>query len=64
MVNEGYVRQVDTMGRVVIPKSLRAKFNLDSGQKVEFYSMEDTESCYICLGWPKKKVNTEEKRSE
>lgn len=53
MVKEGYVRQVDAMGRVVIPKSLREKFKLEAGQKLEICSLEDNGYCFICFGWPR-----------
>ncbi len=35
MKHIGIVRKVDILGRIVLPKSLRRRFNLDSGEKFE-----------------------------
>lgn len=35
----GYIRKIDELGRVVIPKSIRIKFNIDKpDDAVEFFS--------------------------
>ncbi|MGL6199282.1 MAG: AbrB/MazE/SpoVT family DNA-binding domain-containing protein [Lachnospiraceae bacterium] len=45
MKETGIVRKIDRMGRVVLPKELRWKYNVDSGDFVEIYT--DGEGIYL-----------------
>ncbi|MGL6198338.1 MAG: AbrB/MazE/SpoVT family DNA-binding domain-containing protein [Lachnospiraceae bacterium] len=45
MEENGIVRKIDRAGRTVIPKELRQKYNLKTGDMVEIY----TEDGCICL---------------
>ena len=38
MKETGIVRKIDKMGRLVLPKELRWKYNLDCGSLVEIYT--------------------------
>ncbi len=38
---KGTIRKIDECGRVVIPKSLRLKFDIDEGDDVEIFSEGD-----------------------
>lgn len=42
MKGNSLVRKIDPLGRVVIPKGLRRKMNIDCGDTIEIY-LEDTE---------------------
>lgn len=37
MISTGIVRKVDQLGRIVIPKELRDKLNIDSANPMEIY---------------------------
>lgn len=47
--SENAVRKVDTLGRVSIPKGLRDRLGIDTGDSVEFYVLEDGGKSYICF---------------
>lgn len=51
MKETGIVRKIDRVGRVVIPKELRWKYQIDCGDMVEIFTEKDC----ICL----KKYDTE-----
>jgi transcriptional pleiotropic regulator of transition state genes len=38
----GIIRQVDTLGRVVLPKELRTVLNLEEGSPLEIYTEDNT----------------------
>lgn len=58
LIEEKVARRIDSCGRVSLPKHLRAKFDIDVGDEVEFYIYRtDDGDRYICL---KKKDNDEE----
>lgn len=40
MKETGIVRKIDRMGRVVLPKELRWKYKIDSGDMVEIFTTE------------------------
>lgn len=55
MKSTGIVRQVDGLGRVVIPKELRRKFNIEEKDGLEIYVEDDKiilrkyePSCVFC----------------
>ena len=48
-VNEQITRRVDSCGRISIPKHLRAKFGIDVGEEVEFFTYEVNGRKFICL---------------
>jgi AbrB family looped-hinge helix DNA binding protein len=57
LIEEKVARRVDSCGRVSLPKHLRAKFEIDVGDEVEFYIYRtDNGKRYICL---KKKEDNE-----
>ncbi len=33
----GYVRKLDSLGRIVLPKSLRKELNINEGDEIEMY---------------------------
>ena len=37
----GYVRKLDSLGRIVLPKSLRKELNIHEGDDIEMYVDED-----------------------
>jgi transcriptional pleiotropic regulator of transition state genes len=37
----GYVRKLDSLGRIVLPKSLRKELNINEGDDIEMYVDED-----------------------
>lgn len=41
MKETGIIRKIDCMGRVVLPKELRWKYNLDCGDMVEIHTDND-----------------------
>ena len=55
MKSTGIIRQIDRLGRVVIPKELRTLFDLEEDDAVEIYTEEDAiilkkyvPSCIFC----------------
>ena len=60
LIDEKVTRRVDSCGRISLPKHLRAKFDMDVGEEVEFYIYRRKENgkAYICIG--KKEVDNEE----
>ena len=41
MRTTGYVRQLDSLGRIVLPKSLRKELNINEGDDIEMYVDDD-----------------------
>lgn len=41
MKNLGIVRKLDELGRIVIPKELRDKYELEEGTEIEIYTEEN-----------------------
>ena len=57
MKDTGIVRNIDEMGRLVLPKEMRRKMGIESGDEIEFYAEEDRiilrkfqPSCFFCGG--------------
>ena len=51
LIDEKVSRRVDSCGRISLPKHLRAKFDMDVGEEVEFYVYRTEEGkAYICIG--------------
>jgi len=48
-IDEKISRRVDSCGRISLPKHLRAKFNMDIGEEVEFFTYEIDGKKFICL---------------
>ena len=45
--NEGSIHQVDSLGRLVFPKSLRQKYGIAPGDRMEFYTIEYNGEVYV-----------------
>ena len=43
VINENTVRKVDELGRVVLPKGLRNRFNIAVGEELAFYTLTSPE---------------------
>ncbi len=55
MKDTGIVRKIDEMGRLVLPKEMRTKMNINNGDEIEFYAEDDRiilrkfePSCLFC----------------
>ena len=55
MKDTGIVRKIDEMGRLVLPKEMRSKMGIDSGDEIEFFADNDrivlrkyAPSCLFC----------------
>ncbi|MBQ9735208.1 MAG: AbrB/MazE/SpoVT family DNA-binding domain-containing protein [Clostridia bacterium] len=55
MKDTGIVRNIDEMGRLVLPKEMRRKMDIESGDEIEFFAEEDRiilrkyqPSCLFC----------------
>ena len=55
MKRAGVISKIDRLGRILIPKPLRTKYNLNENDKIEFYIEPDAlvmkkfeESCIFC----------------
>ena len=55
MKDTGIVRKIDEMGRLVLPKEMRSKMGIDSGDEIEFFADSDrivlrkyAPSCLFC----------------
>ena len=55
MKSTGIVRNVDELGRIVIPKEMRTKMNISSSDPIEIYVEEDkiiltkySDTCLFC----------------
>lgn len=48
-IDEKITRRVDSCGRLSLPKHLRAKFDMDVGEEVEFFTYEEDGKKFICL---------------
>ena len=51
----GMIRHIDELGRIVIPKEMRRKMDIESGDEIEFYAEDDRiilrkyqPSCLFC----------------
>lgn len=49
MVNENVNFKVDAAGRVVIPASLRKKYGINPGDRVEYYTTEVNGEIFIAF---------------
>lgn len=50
LTQENMTFKVDASGRVIIPKYLRAKFNIQPGDAVEYFTAQDLEGReYVCI---------------
>ena len=57
MKDTGIVRAIDEMGRLVLPKEMRRKMGIESGDEIEFFAEDDRiilckyqPSCIFCSG--------------
>ena len=57
MKDTGIVRNIDEMGRLVLPKEMRRKMDIESGDEIEFYAEDDRivlrkyqPTCFFCGG--------------
>ena len=57
MKDTGIVRNIDEMGRLVLPKEMRRKMDIESGDEIEFYAEDDRiilrkyqPTCLFCGG--------------
>ena len=55
MKDTGIVRNIDEMGRLVLPKEMRRKMDIESGDEIEFFAEDDRiilrkyqPSCLFC----------------
>ena len=55
--NKGIIRKLDELGRIVVPKEMRKKLDIDVGTPLEIHLegdaiviKKDQESCIFCLG--------------
>lgn len=46
---ENTTRKIDSLGRVIIPKSIRDRFELNTNDEVEFYTLEADNIVYVCF---------------
>ena len=51
----GIIRHIDELGRIVIPKEMRRKMDIESGDEIEFFAEDDRivlrkyqPSCLFC----------------
>lgn len=49
MISENVTFKVDAAGRVVIPASLRKKYNINPGDRVEYYTTEINNEIFIAF---------------
>lgn len=53
MIDTGYSRKLDTMGRIMLPKPLREQMGLIIGQEYNFFKFEDEQGRkFICIECP------------
>ena len=52
--NENATRKVDSLGRISIPKSMRARFDINPNDEMDFSVCYEGDQVYICM---KKRVN-------
>lgn len=52
MNETGYMRCLDSVGRLVIPSKLRTQLNLGSGTECKFYTTEFEGNTYLCIKCP------------
>ena len=57
MKDTGIVRNIDEMGRLVLPKEMRRKMDIESGDEIEFFAENDRiilrkfqPACLFCGG--------------
>lgn len=46
---ENTSRKVDSLGRIVIPSSIRKKMRIRADDELEFFALEYNDNHYICL---------------
>lgn len=49
MLNEDITRKMDELGRVVIPKAIRMRYNLEPGDEMNYYTIKIDDKYYIAL---------------
>lgn len=49
LVSENTSRKLDTLGRVVIPKGLRSRYQLEPEDEVQFFTLSEGGQDYIVL---------------
>lgn len=49
LIPENTRRKVDSLGRIVIPKSMRDRFNIKENDELEFLSLEVDGVYYVCI---------------
>lgn len=54
-----FARQLDNVGRLVIPKKLREELNLSEGYLCEFYIEEIDGETFLCIKCPKQETELE-----
>ena len=58
LIKENTTRKVDSLGRVSIPKSMRARLEINTNDEMEFYLLTaDDGEQYVCLTNHKNNVN-------
>ena len=50
ITNEGIIRKVDNLGRIVIPKGIRSRFNINENDEMEVVTFYDESGAY-CVGF-------------
>ena len=58
MKSENITRKLDSLGRITLPKSLRARLNIADGAELEVFTCDYEGRTYICL------TDTETKTTE
>lgn len=46
---ENTVRKVDNLGRVCIPKGVRDRFNINTNDDLQFFTLEHEGRFYVCM---------------
>lgn len=52
MKDTGYLRCLDSVGRLVIPSKLRAQLNLENGSECKFFTTVFEGETYLCIKCP------------
>ena len=64
LIPEGKPYKVDTSSRVVVPAHLRAKFGIEIGEELEYYTTFADGRWFICIAKQRPEIDSDNENKE